>query len=161
MTRKSMANKRKIIDYWVHGLGSKLLESRGIELGCFDKDNYSCCFACGDILQVERYHILAIAEGGLNSVDNLHLLCKYCHLESEMISGVIYWEWLENKHRLHFKLPGVHTWERLKTKGYSDDQMAVFLLRGAVILAHEYLSRFLPVPLDFVQNLAKSISMFK
>ena len=55
------------------------------------------CFACGLFLQTQRAHILSVAEGGTDSVDNIHLLCKNCHGESEMISGEKYRNWFERK----------------------------------------------------------------
>ena len=33
-----------------------------------------------------RAHIVPRSQGGQDAIDNLHLLCKACHLESELIS---------------------------------------------------------------------------
>jgi hypothetical protein len=56
------------------------------------------CFACGceagTGFNLERAHILARAEGGDDSVSNLHILCRPCHQESEMLSGGPYFAWL-------------------------------------------------------------------
>lgn len=55
------------------------------------------CFHCGIHYAMpgapERAHITARAEGGSDSPDNLHLLCRLCHVQSEMLDGDDYWEW--------------------------------------------------------------------
>ena len=54
------------------------------------------CFACGcKTALIERAHIIAIYNGGNNSLDNLHLLCKECHTESEYITEfeIDYYKW--------------------------------------------------------------------
>lgn len=55
------------------------------------------CFACGLHKLTQRAHILASSKGGPNSVENLHLLCKSCHDESELLSGEKYWNWFKHK----------------------------------------------------------------
>lgn len=57
----------------------------------------SVCFACGSHIGTERCHILPVNQGGNNKLDNLHLLCKECHLESEYLHGTVYWEWFKTK----------------------------------------------------------------
>jgi hypothetical protein len=58
----------------------------------------SPCFACGAHSEpLQRCHIKALCEGGSNAVDNIHLLCRYCHLESEMLSDNFYWKWFDKK----------------------------------------------------------------
>jgi hypothetical protein len=59
------------------------------------------CFACGQFGSAkERAHIHALQYGGSNKPDNLHLLCKACHIESETFSSVgaeQYFYWFKNK----------------------------------------------------------------
>ena len=55
------------------------------------------CFACGLHGEVQRAHILARQEGGNDTVENLHLLCPKCHVESEYLKGELYWHWFKNK----------------------------------------------------------------
>lgn len=55
------------------------------------------CFACGSTHKLERAHILPICLGGNNDVQNIHLLCAYCHLESETLHGESYWKWYQYK----------------------------------------------------------------
>ena len=40
---------------------------------------------------------MATRDGGKNEVTNLHLLCRLCHVESEMMTGRAYWYWLKLK----------------------------------------------------------------
>ena len=76
-----MPTRKKIFDYW--------------------KDNNyavddNTCFKCGFTTHgtaVERAHISSFYATKDNSVDNLHLLCKNCHLESEVYEGDSYWVW--------------------------------------------------------------------
>lgn len=55
------------------------------------------CFACGLHGELHRAHILARQEGGSDTVENLHLLCPKCHIESEYMKGELYWHWLKTK----------------------------------------------------------------
>ena len=80
--RRKMPSPKKIFEYW---------ESR-IE-NIYPRQ----CFACSslDTTRLERAHILARCSGGSDEVDNLHLLCSYCHVSSEKISGEKYWQWFK------------------------------------------------------------------
>jgi len=55
------------------------------------------CWACGMIPTrgLERAHIQARCNGGPDTVENLHLLCCYCHKASEYREGDDYWNWIE------------------------------------------------------------------
>lgn len=55
------------------------------------------CFACGTHDTIERAHILPRCVGGNDTIGNIHLLCKECHIESEELSGAAYWIWLKMK----------------------------------------------------------------
>jgi len=50
------------------------------------------CFACGLFHHLDRAHIIPLAQGGDNSLDNLHILCIGCHTNSE--GNKYYWNWL-------------------------------------------------------------------
>jgi hypothetical protein len=58
------------------------------------------CFACGlDCKTIDKAHIkpkrfFNSAEEA-NTPSNLHLLCRVCHTNSEMLSGDAYWEWMK------------------------------------------------------------------
>jgi hypothetical protein len=52
------------------------------------------CFACGmEASGFERCHIFPRVKGGPESADNLHMLCKVCHKDSEYLEGEAYWRW--------------------------------------------------------------------
>ena len=59
------------------------------------------CWGCGMAEEVERAHIIAHMEGGSNEVENYGLLCRYCHIASEMIDGLEYMNWLETRNASH------------------------------------------------------------
>jgi len=94
--RKSMPSKKSIRAYWAKRL---------VALGKFDSVHHGwflndACFACRMLWSdntpdgnTERCHILAHADGGTETVDNLHLLCYVCHKDSEYLSGKAYWKW--------------------------------------------------------------------
>lgn len=52
------------------------------------------CFACGFDGELERAHVLARCVGGDDGAENLHMLCKICHKDSEGIDGAQYMDWL-------------------------------------------------------------------
>lgn len=152
--RKNMPSKQKIINYWLLGNGHVEFSKRGIELSVLSNNDYNCCFACGDILQIERSHIKAKSEGGSDTVENLHLLCKKCHLTSELLSGNIYWDWLENMNKNHFKLPGQHTLERLQQKGFDINKFCSMILENRIEESYNFLYQYLPIPYErFITNI--------
>ena len=86
--RRKMASKEAIKDYWcLKGVLPKIFVERGIEV------SPDGCFACGDGRYLERAHIQPHSKGGSGAVENLHLLCKACHFESEHLTGDLYWTW--------------------------------------------------------------------
>lgn len=86
--KRSMPSKKKVYEYWQHKFNK-----------IYNKDiQKDCCFACGfnaPILQ--RCHILSKVDGGSDKANNLHLLCRFCHIESEFFSGESYSVWIKNK----------------------------------------------------------------
>ena len=66
-----------------------------------------CCMACGSyhdygkLGKFERAHITCSFYGGSNYESNLHILCRKCHLGSEMLDGWVYWLWLGLKSQLY------------------------------------------------------------
>jgi hypothetical protein len=98
--RKNMPNPSEILTFWADRLLEKYPDK--IHMDIFYepiemREKIACCFACGSELGTERCHILPLNQGGDNSLENLHLLCKECHWESEGIHGEIYWEWFKCK----------------------------------------------------------------
>ena len=98
--RKDMPKAKEILSFWAEDLickYGKFWLDDFYEYGP-DKEMTQVCFACGSWCGTERAHIIAIWEGGDNSLQNLHLLCKHCHLESEYITDKkSYFEWFESK----------------------------------------------------------------
>ena len=94
MQRRGMPSKREIFAYWCdHEKFVKL----DITVG-----NSDCCMACGFHFYVERCHLKAVSNGGSNDVSNLHILCKNCHTESEMLNKEYYWTWPKSFMKLLF-----------------------------------------------------------
>lgn len=100
MSRK-LPSRAHIADYW---------REAGIEK-LFDVDGDDC-FACGDVLRLERCHIIPRWKGGPDAVHNLHVLCARCHVESE--SSADYWGWFNKK---TFRCSVVHFVTRNTAKG--------------------------------------------
>tara|TARA_R100000951_G_scaffold69238_2_gene58337 strand:+ start:316 stop:732 length:417 start_codon:yes stop_codon:yes gene_type:complete len=128
--RKGMPTKKKIHEYWY---GNSFLDQYGIELGgLYD------CFACGFNIKVQRCHILSINESGDNSVENLHLLCPTCHVESEFLNGDYYWNWLSHKNINEYEMPieRAMKWskinpelyrQRAKDLGFTDEEVEKYI----------------------------------
>ena len=91
-----MPKKTAIKDYWKGWL---------VEQEKFDSITEvleaDYCWACGFIGETdkddwtERAHIQAKIEGGLDVVENLHLLCSACHVSSELLNGQDYFDWFK------------------------------------------------------------------
>ena len=91
-----MPKKTAIKNYWEKWL---------VEQGKFDSIievlEADYCWACGFIGETdkddwtERAHIKARIEGGLDAVENLHLLCSSCHVSSELLDGQDYFNWFK------------------------------------------------------------------
>ena len=96
MTSRQMPKKTAIKDYWKEWL---------VEQEKFDSITEvleaDYCWACGFIGETdkddwtERAHIQAKIEGGLDVVENLHLLCSACHVSSELLNGQDYFDWFK------------------------------------------------------------------
>ena len=104
--RSDMPSKAVIAEYW----SDRLIEMNIEELPVDDMS----CFVCGAGPKLQRSHILAMCDGGKNSVENLHLLCRQCHDESEILSGDIYWRWYRGKRKVAYISPGIRDFMKLK-----------------------------------------------
>lgn len=100
--------KNKIVDFWKNSPLSHMLK--------FGEDNKNLvCMACGipekklvtnnygafggikkenSIKWLDRAHIYPDLYGGSKKPNNLHLLCRKCHIESEPLEGYVYWLWI-------------------------------------------------------------------
>ena len=85
--------KSKIVDFWKDSPFSHMLK-----FGKNEED--PVCMACGisedkgDGKYLDRAHIYPDVDGGSKRTNNLHLLCKKCHTESEPLEGYVYWLWV-------------------------------------------------------------------
>lgn len=93
MVRANMPSKKQIRDFWA----TRLVMEGKLDSPRNEWFLQDACFACHNLWQIgqttERSHILANCEGGVETVENLHLLCDACHKDSEMLSGQDYWDW--------------------------------------------------------------------
>ena len=87
-TPRKLPPERAIRSYWADRLwAAKGYDSKLEFLEC------GTCFACG-LDGNERAHIVARSIGGSDAVDNLNILCRICHKDSEYIDGERYMSWL-------------------------------------------------------------------
>ena len=92
---RNLPKPRKIFEYWDAKIGD--------DYEIYEKQ----CFACGWSAKgkgLERCHIMARVLGGTDTVKNLHLLCKICHIQSECFTGDVYWEWFNRVHENWFEV---------------------------------------------------------
>jgi hypothetical protein len=91
-TRPSLPSKKAIMDYWREWVWERHA----------DPPEEHFCWACGWVEeQLDRAHIHARCEGGTDTVDNLHLLCRTCHRVSEYLQGDDYWKWMNGWGMMH------------------------------------------------------------
>jgi hypothetical protein len=85
------------------------------------------CFCCGRVAQLERAHIRALASGGSNDVENIHMLCRKCHLVSEHFTEPAYWTWFYEMEFRGFLDPRhfSHVW---RSMGARDETHAMEIL---------------------------------
>jgi len=86
-----MPSAAAIVAHWAPSL---------VSMGHFatEKDVNSHCFACKNGCRApDRAHIISLGDGGGNELENLHLLCRPCHLASEYMSTDRYWEWFGSR----------------------------------------------------------------
>ena len=83
-------SREKVYNYWVEKqdqLGELSIGGSYIW--------WNSCFACGNNRFLEVCHIVPMAFGGSDEPENLQILCKRCHGESECLKA--YWPWLKWK----------------------------------------------------------------
>jgi hypothetical protein len=73
---------------------------RGVDLAyCFDGPMRCMACRCAHYVHpdLQRAHIVARNRGGEDRPANIHLLCQWCHLASELLDGDPYWAWLRRR----------------------------------------------------------------
>jgi hypothetical protein len=145
-----MPKPKAIYDYWTIGLGKNTLLEKGIEipeqfrLGDDVKrsEKVLACFACGDH-EVQRCHIFPLTKGGTNTVENLHLLCPSCHVESELLVGDLYWRWLKYQFDTEWEPFTEHIHQRRVKLGYDEKEFFRLLNDKEIDKALEYAVSFI------------------
>lgn len=105
LKRKDIPAHKTIREYWSENLDfSRKTHCCADEILNGD-DGEHFCFACGLTEQagnkLERAHIKALCNGGSNNADNIHILCKTCHVDSEYMDGDVYFEWFYKRTMVH------------------------------------------------------------
>lgn len=111
MGKRQLPPTQEVFDHWAN---HQKFTNIGIELWL----DYPHCVVCASTGYLHKCHILAASEGGSDEVSNLHILCPNCHTESEMLTGDIYWRWLQFKHQEKYKPPFLKATEKLSVPGY-------------------------------------------
>ena len=83
---------KKIVEYW-----KKIIPETYMTADWDEAINN--CWRCGinhSSRKLEKCHIIPRALGGSNRVDNLVLLCHFCHLENPNVNdSKIMWDWIK------------------------------------------------------------------
>jgi hypothetical protein len=69
-------------------------------------------------MRIERAHIVPDRDGGSPGPENLHLLCRRCHFESDHLAPSAYWHWLRGKRVSEWKHPLLHAYDRVCRAGF-------------------------------------------
>lgn len=87
--------KQQIVEYWAKNVDES-------ELSIDFSDAAERCWRCGCKSNLERCHIIPDSLGGVDSPDNLVLLCGKCHIEAPNFTDKeFFWEWLK-AHKVSF-----------------------------------------------------------
>ena len=114
-SRSKLPSRKKIKEYWIQIL---------CKMGIYIADD-DACFACGkdNRFQLQRCHILPVNYGGTDTIDNLHILCKSCHTDSEPLYHKRYWNWLRNVNNNEYKLSFSHIMELNNKTGINTNEI--------------------------------------
>ncbi len=113
-TRQLKITKSKIKEHWYKKLKqmgkiSNLLKPE------FLASDY--CFAClRNDGSVDRAHIHAHMDGGEDTPENLHLLCRACHRLSEAYTDEVYWKWFMQQNAMHSMLYDITRYSGISTQ---------------------------------------------
>jgi len=83
-------NESKIRDAWV----SNLWHRKGYDSPDEFKEHGNC-FACG--LDTGKLKAREARSNTVTTVNDIHLLCDYCHCDSKGLKGFGYWRWFLNR----------------------------------------------------------------
>jgi 5-methylcytosine-specific restriction endonuclease McrA len=98
--RRNMPKKSDIAKYWY----DILIDTERYWMDFYDDFGFNknhVCFACGTEGIVQRCHIIPKHKNGADDINNIHLLCRECHIESEELCELVpYIEWFNLKPQL-------------------------------------------------------------
>ena len=107
--KRRMPSEKAIREHWRPWLEARIDDPDESPVVDDDGVRTRLCFACGMYCKVvEKAHITAKCNGGPDTVDNLHMLCRTCHKVSEALEGDEYWVWLDDW----------SAWDRIIADGY-------------------------------------------
>lgn len=120
--KRKMPSKSNIVDYW-----NDNIEKLGVYQTAQDEVFPEDCFACGKMGNVERCHVFSKWQGGEDRVENIVLLCRGCHTESEDLCPDAFWVWINNCRKEKWKHWYAHILGKLELLGYSLDKIKQML----------------------------------
>ena len=83
MTKRRSFSKTVIVEHWVNST----------KFNCCMTD---ICWVCGEFsLSLDKCHIKPLWRGGVDELDNIVLLCRNCHLDTEGLSVEQFWFYVE------------------------------------------------------------------
>ena len=88
---RKMPSCLRIAKYW-----QPLLEKQKPWFAAWGEENVCMACQCPSI-KIQRAHIKAKTDGGVDALENLHNLCETCHQTSEYLDGEKYWIWFNNR----------------------------------------------------------------
>lgn len=113
-SRQTKTNKISIKKYWYSKLKLKGKIKKITRKEFFEKDH---CFACLRVCaHLDRAHIVAHNKGGNDKKQNLHLLCRTCHQQSETYSDDLYWQWFMGQNAFHSLLSEITRYSGISTQ---------------------------------------------
>lgn len=122
--KRKMPSRKALAEYWMKsppfdfGLA-------GVSWGFHDDELVSDeCWACGDVLRLERCHIVSVCDGGTDDPSNLVILCMSCHVESEYLTPDVFPVWLRETRKTKWMQPWMHSSARMKRVGYDEAKLA-------------------------------------
>jgi hypothetical protein len=84
---RSNINIDEVINYWTNE-GNYIFKNKPRILFILKHFN-SECFCCGDNRgNLEKAHIIPVSSGGSDEIQNIHILCKSCHIRTESITDI-------------------------------------------------------------------------
>ena len=76
------------------------LDEKGIDNDEYRKNQDKYLWQMWNATRLERHHIIAKSRDGVDTPDNLVLLCSFCHKQAPHTSDPdLFWSWAKNRHQ--------------------------------------------------------------